>query len=219
MWKKPASTQVDHETAVKWWLESHFEKTDDLGKATWAIDLYASYLDACVQTRMLPVMRGALFGRIAGDNIAKGGFRVTEENGTRRRGGNSYLVTIIGGHSMIDCGPSGNTGSGAGSRYMASLYADAMAKTGATMSAGWSAFEEKRAADIQLLASWLEKTGRQALKPPDDGVFVKTGGLFAEFRLTHKDWSNQRFNRVLGYIGKVKRGENGSAKVVLLAKV
>ncbi len=211
-WQVPDSNIADPETAVRWWLQKHFHQAHTPDEGTWAIDMYASYLDAAVDTKKLPLFSGVLFGRIVGTLVPRTMFRSVMTDGVRR-GGHTYLVQPLDG---VDVFLNGKSKSGPGA--MKALYANACKTMGSRQIWDWQEFEAVQARDKKVLEQWCTEHGYRPVLPPMQGVETKTKALYELF-VKSNAWTYQRFNKALATIGLVKRGNNGSHKVVLLQKL
>lgn len=208
-WEKPEATIMDHAKAVAWWLKQHFVHSSGTANATWAIDLYASYLDAAVETAAMPIISAAAFGRVAGELCPRTGYRNTTVNG-ERKSGYQYMVTPKDGVTLYLNGKCKS-----GPKELAKLYAQAMTAAGSKNSWEWSAFEDMARRDRRVLTEWLAARG---LKAATSGEPTSTKVLFEEYSKSY-GWSYQRFNKTLARLGKVKRGDGGSRKVVYIQQL
>lgn len=208
-WKKPEAIIVDHTKAVAWWLREHFTQSNGTANATWAMDLYASYLDACVETASMPIISAAAFGRVVGDLCPRTSYRNTTTGG-ERKSGYQYMVTPLDGVSLYLNGKCKS-----GPKELAKLYAQAMTAAGAQNSWEWSAFEDLARRDKRVLTEWLAARG---MKAATSGEATSTKLLHDEFAKSY-GWSYQRFNKTLSRLGKVKRGDNGARKVVYIQQL
>ena len=100
-WKSPSQPLKDEAEAVKWWLAEHFDRAT-AAEATWAIDLYATYLEAAIETKALPVVSVAMFGRCVAGLVPKGPYRSRAKRSDGvNRSGHQYLVKPRPGVSVI----------------------------------------------------------------------------------------------------------------------
>jgi hypothetical protein len=213
MWQTPEEEFPDVDAAVRWWLGAHFVMGDDAA-GTWAIDMYASYLEACVQTKALPVCTVQLFGRIMAVLAPRSPFRTEKADGERKYG-RKYAVRPKEDTTLVEVGHSQH-----GAKTAADLYKQAQEATGYKQTMSWIQFRDQIAEDKRVLEAFLES---QRLKRPDQGVRVinppSVATLFSRAKKTEAftGWTESRFRRALGSVARVKRGNGGAHQVAELA--
>lgn len=202
-WKTPAYAIMEPEKAIRWWISEHFEAAFDNRDATWAADLYASYLDAAVETRSMPLVASPFFGRMLGRTIRRSPY-VSETVMGSRRGGKRYLVKPKEGIVLVSAGQSAH-----GSHRLAEIFRDAKL---AAPDLEWSAVQWKRQLedDTRQLVAWLHIAG---YRPNREGIWKSCGSLYAAVQPLGCRWTYQRFVDTIQRATTVKRGEGGARLV------
>lgn len=208
-WKKPDSPFADLDAALKWWLEEHFRKGDE-SDGCWAIDLYATYLEAARVTGSLPIVSLQSFGRSCMGLVPRSAYMTVRAKDQEQRSGRKYLVAPLKGVAIVSIGKSDN-GALAGMR----MYKEAQGATSSQQSVGWLSFAKQLEDDKAVLAEWL--TSQRLVRcDTEKKAAPSLRNLHAQFLESFNgryDWGQLRFKRALALLANVRRGDKGARQV------
>lgn len=214
-WQTPPEDFHEIEPAIQWWLDAHFILGDD-NAGTWAIDLYASYIEAAVETKKIPIVNIHIFGRAMKlfSPMTKNVRRVVDGEA---KSGYMYCVRPKEGVVLYVAGRVDN-----GAKAARAIWLSAQECTGYQQTTRWLEFKDEVLRDKTEVERFLVS---QKLGPPPNGERLRrpvaVRPLYRKFRDwdVGSDWSEVRFRRALSQITRLYRGDGGARQVADLREV
>jgi hypothetical protein len=206
-WNKPPHHIHDCQPAVRFWLAAHFGKATSTDEASWAVDLYAAFLDAAVVTTMMPVVTASAFGREMRLLAPKTPYMTKMIDG-QRRSGFKYMVAPKDGVEVFSQTKTTRD-------HLQQLYKQAQERAG--LAVAWESFERATEGDASKVKEFLSQAGIQATRRAGEERPIIE--LWKQWHGSHPDWTRYRFVGALGMLGRIKKDKTNKHQVVVVRKL